>query len=284
MYDQMQETVTVEFAVGIGDGKFSTTAVVPTAQTNLTQILPVLQSLDDSLIAATAAQLSETGRSISCKAGCAACCRHLVALSIFEAEALCAWIRTLPESRQQELARRFHDTLLKLADAGLIDRMVNEDWLTKGDLAGKLALDYFYLGVPCPFLEDELCSIYPSRPLACREHLVTSAPEHCSDPARQQVSPVHLPLRVSQPLNMVSAELEQRGSHGWIPLLFLFAYMERGSRFGEAISGPGLQVLCEFVKRSTRLGCRSLTMVAPANVSAETPYSPVPADGGAECP
>ena len=79
------ETVTVEFSVALGVGKFAATAVVPAGQTNLTQILPVIQSLDDSLIAGITAQLGEAGHQVSCRAGCAACCRQLVALSIFEA-------------------------------------------------------------------------------------------------------------------------------------------------------------------------------------------------------
>jgi Fe-S-cluster containining protein len=280
MHEQIQETLTVE--LGIGDGKFSVTAVVPAGQTNLTQILPVLQSLDDSVIARTATQLSETGQTISCKAGCGACCRHMVSLSLFEAEALCAWIRTLPESRQQELARRFHDAFLKLADAGIIDRMAKKGWLTEGDAAARLILDYLYQRIPCPFLEDERCSIYPIRPLICREHLVTSAPQHCVDPAKLQVAPVYLPLNLSEILNVIGAEVEQGDSPGWIPLIFLFAWMEGGARPGEAISGPGRQVLYEFVKRSTRLGPRSLSMVAAANAPAGGSESLVPTDDRGE--
>jgi Fe-S-cluster containining protein len=243
-----QETVSVEFVVGIGDGKFSATATVPAGQTNLTQILPVLQSLDDSFIAGVAEQLNQAGRTISCKAGCGACCRQMVPLSIFEAEALSAWIRTLPEARQQELAQRFHQALLKLAGAGLIDRMVNEDWLAETESARKLALDYLYQRVACPFLEDESCSIHPIRPLICREYLVTSPAEHCFDPAKLKAVPVGLPLNFSRILNVIGAELEQ-DSRGWIPLVFLFAWMKAGAHPGDAVCGEGQQVLYEFVKR-----------------------------------
>src|ERR1039457_6425980 len=154
MDEQQQETVCVEFAVGIGEGKFTATAVVPAGQTNLTQILPVLQSLDDSLIGGVTTQLAESGLTVSCKAGCGACCRQMVPLSIFEAEALAAWIRTLPQARQQELAERFHQALLKISAAGLIDRMVDETWLADNDTARKLALDYLYARVPCPRLNS----------------------------------------------------------------------------------------------------------------------------------
>jgi Fe-S-cluster containining protein len=248
MDEKPQETVSVDFAVGIGDGKFTATAVVPAGQTNLTQILPVLQSLDDSLIGGVTAQLNRAGLAVSCKAGCGACCRQMVPLSIFEAETLSAWIRTLSESRQEELAGRFDQALLSLAAAGLIDRMVNEDWLAETESARQLALDYFYKRVPCPFLENESCSIYPIRPLICREYLVTSPPQYCADPATLQVAPVQLPLNFSRILNVIGAEVE-RDSRGWIPLVFLFAWMKADAHPGEAVAGAGPQVLYEFVKR-----------------------------------
>ena len=165
-----------------------------------------------------------------------------------EAEALSAWIRTLPEVRQQELASRFHQALLKLAAAGLIDRMVSEDWLAESETHHNLAIDYLYQRIPCPFLEDESCSIYPMRPLVCREYLVSSAPEHCYDPANQPVVPVYLPLNFSRVLNRIGAELEN-DSRGWIPLVFLFAWMKGDAHPGERIAGDGPQVLYEFVKR-----------------------------------
>jgi Fe-S-cluster containining protein len=248
MSEQPQETVSVDFTVGIGDGQIKATAVVPAGQTNLTQILPVIQSLEDSRSEGVATQMAEAGRTISCKAGCGACCRQMVPLSIFEAEALSAWIRTLPEARQQVLAGRFHQALLKLAASGLIDRMVNEDWLAVTASAHKLALEYLYQRIACPFLEDESCSIHPIRPLVCREYLVTSPPEHCYDPANLQVVPVRLPLNLSRVLNTIGAELEQ-SIRCWIPLPFLFAWMKGDAHPGERVAGDGPQVFYEFLRR-----------------------------------
>lgn len=242
------ETITVEFTVGVGDGHFTAKAIVPAGQTNLTQILPVLQALDSSFIDGVTTQLKQHGRTVSCKAGCGACCRQMVPLSIFEAEALAAWIHTLPEAQQQELAQRFHQALLKFAAAGLIDRMVNEDWLAETESARQLALDYLYQRVACPFLEDESCSIHPIRPLICREYLVTSPPEHCFDPATHKAVPVALPLNFSRILNLIGAEVEH-DKRGWIPLVFLFAWMKADAHPGDAVAGEGQEVLYEFVRR-----------------------------------
>ena len=56
-----------------------------------------------------------------------------------------------------------------------------------------------------------------------------------------------LPLYLSRVLGRMGAEIEN-DARGWIPLLFLFAWMKAGAHPGEAISGDGPQVLHEFVR------------------------------------
>ncbi len=245
------ETVRIDFTLAINGEPLAMAAEVPTSPTNLTQLLPVLNSLEDALLAEVVSHVQADGRSISCRAGCGACCRQMVPLSIFEAEALSNWISTLPEDRQQALAARFDQSLRQLAAAGLIDRMVHGDWLADTDSARQLALDYLYQRVPCPFLEDESCSIHPIRPLICREYLVTSDPAHCSDPARLQTEPVLLPFHMSRALSRIGA-LVEGNPRGWIPLLFLFAWRKSGARPGEAVSDIGPKVLYLFVQQLVR--------------------------------
>ncbi|MGA2217497.1 MAG: YkgJ family cysteine cluster protein [Terracidiphilus sp.] len=245
-----QETVTVNFAIGLGDDKLSMSATVPAGQTNLTRILPVIQSLDNSLIDGITSQLAQLGRHVSCKAGCGACCRQLVPISIFEAEALAGWIHTLPETVQQALAQRFHQALQSLAASGVLDRLLNmtkEDWIPESETRQRLAIDYLHQRVPCPFLENESCSIHPIRPLICREYLVTSPAEHCFDPATMKVEGVPIPIHFFVALNRLGAQVE-RESRGWIPLVFLFAWMKAGAHPGEQISGTGPEVLYQFAK------------------------------------
>lgn len=43
-----------------------------------------------------------------------------------------------------------------------------------------LATQKKYIGVKCPFLEDNVCSVYPVRPLTCRLHFnLSNTPEIC---------------------------------------------------------------------------------------------------------
>ena len=79
---------------------------------------------------------------------------------IFEAEALTAWIRTLPDERQHALKARFHAVLTTLANSGLLAR-IDPALMSAGDKSfTRVAVDYLRERVACPFLEDELCSIH----------------------------------------------------------------------------------------------------------------------------
>ncbi len=241
------ETVTVEFSLKVGEGKFGAKVEVPAGRTNVTKLLPIIQSLENAIVGAAAEQLEKAGYPVSCKAGCGACCRQMVPVSIFEAQGLSEWIRSLPIEEQKSLEERFHQALLALKDTGIIERLVHEDWYFDSETAERMAIDYFRVGVPCPFLVDESCSIHPRRPLSCREYLVTSPPERCTDPAKEKVAGVELPFKLSRALYRMGAELEH-DRRGWIPLVFLFAWMKSGAEPGAAFSGTGPEVLREFVK------------------------------------
>ena len=245
------ETQSVEFSIGFGDSTISASAVVPRGQTNITELLPVIYGLDSALVDAVTAQAVADGRTISCKAGCGACCRSLVAISIFEAEALAGWIESLPEAQRLELAGRFDGALRSLATAGIIDRLVDlkpGDPLAEIELNTDLKRDYFYARVACPFLVDESCSIHPIRPLICREHLVVSPAENCYDPALHEVIKLEPPLLLFPVLNEMGARVERDG-RGWIPLVFLFAWMKAGAHPGLLVAGAGPAVLQAFVSR-----------------------------------
>ena len=61
-------------------------------------------------------------------------------------------------------------------------------------------MEYFYENIACPFLEDESCSIHQDRPLGCREYLVTSPAENCSQPTAATIEMVKQPIKAAQTL------------------------------------------------------------------------------------
>ena len=242
-------TVQVNFTLDTGPCRLDASAAVPASETNLTQLLPVLQDLSSSIIGSTVQIVEREGYSISCRAGCGACCRQLIPLSIFEAEFLAGWIRTLPEARQSELTARFDAALIQLRDAGLLARMDPSVRVQGSPEEKTLAIEYLRQRVACPFLENESCSIHPIRPLICREYLVTSPPENCVDPSVYPVVGVPIPLKLSHVLFDLGAQVDP-DSGGWMPLVFLFAWMRmRGGHPGQAVTAPGPELLHEIVKR-----------------------------------
>jgi len=256
-------TVKASFALPVGGGFLNASAALPVGRTNLTEMLPLVQSLENAIIGKITQEAVQSGSPISCRAGCGACCRQLVPVSFFEAEALVNWMATLPPEKQAVLEQRFHQALTRLRDAGVIDKILDQRWVEDEQLTTQLAIDYFHAGAPCPFLENESCSIHPMRPLSCREYLVTSPPALCDDPSRNQVSGVQLPLKLSRVLYSFGQQMEQ-DRRGWIPLVFLLAWGKSGTKPGEFVSGTGEEVLRKFLEQVTAISSQENGRPAPA--------------------
>ena len=158
-------------------------------------LLPALRTTADAFVAYGAELSAMKGRSVSCAKGCGACCRQLVPLAHAEARRIAALLEELPEPRRAEVKERFATALRRVEAAGLLPALDGRERWEPGEATG-VGLEYFRLGIACPFLEDESCSIYEERPIACREYLVTSDPVHCSAPTAESVEPVPLPTRV----------------------------------------------------------------------------------------
>jgi hypothetical protein len=95
-----------------------------------------------------------------------------------------------------------------------------------------MSLAYFTLRVPCPFLEEESCSIHPERPLVCREYLVTSPAELCAGPQQEGVTPLPVPK-----LSPVARRL-QGDADAWFPLALLLAWRRRHTPASIKRTGP----------------------------------------------
>ncbi|WP_447974832.1 YkgJ family cysteine cluster protein [Nitrospira sp. Kam-Ns4a] len=218
-----------EVCVNTPAGRLTSTVEVPSGFVPVSAIVPVLRRVGEQTLALEERQAVAAGASVSCKKGCAACCRMLVPVSAPEAFALHAMVERLPEARRRALRAKVAEARGRLDAAGLLGRLTavaeTDRQLQDEDLES-LNRAYYALRLPCPFLEDEVCSIYEDRPAACRELVVTTPAEWCQDLLHHRVRPLPVAVRVSTALGLLWAELTG-GPARLIPLPVALDWAER---------------------------------------------------------
>ena len=169
------------------------------------RMLPVLQQMSNAVVDSCVRAVEAEGKEISCKAGCGACCRQAVPISEIEAYQIAELVEAMPEPRRAEIKKRFADALARFTEIDWFDGLVDlKDMASAGDpdfspeKFERVINDYIREDVPCPFLEDESCSIHPDRPLVCREYMVTSPAENCISPTDESIEKVPIFMRPSK--------------------------------------------------------------------------------------
>ena len=89
-------------------------------------------------------------RPIACRPGCHFCCYNQIEVTPLEALAVWRFIRSLPPQEQARLIKRVNASAQQRSSR------------TKEDIARSRRR------FPCPFLHQDLCVVYPVRPLLCR--------------------------------------------------------------------------------------------------------------------
>lgn len=206
--------------------RFELTA--PAGVATVQEVLPVLQGLSSFLAERAAEKSQAEGRAVSCRAGCGACCRQLVPISSSEAHALARLVEAMPEPRRGRIRQKFDEALESLNAGGVLERLV----AAREEGRAELGMDYFRLGVACPFLEAESCSIHPDRPLSCREYLVTSPAENCRAPSAETIKLLKLDGDPS------TALLKAEASIGWMALVLALRFDEQAPQASPTRTGP----------------------------------------------
>ena len=244
--DSPNDTVDVEFKLQLEAASMRVVLPVPAGEVSLTGLLPILQHFTSGVAERMVGVAANCGEPVTCGPRCTACCHQLVPISSFEAEFLANWIRSLPVEQQAALAARFRGALLALQEKGVLSRLNPEMFELATEEFRVLGQEYFTAGVACPFLVDQSCTIYPIRPLICREYMVVTPPEYCAEPGHRNARGVVLPVRPSRALIKLSKRVEG-DAQGWLPLVFLLSWMAAGIQPGNAVTGTGPDVLREFV-------------------------------------
>lgn len=150
-------------------------------------LLPLARAISEGITAIVIKRERAEGRNVSCRAGCGACCAQLVPIAPVEAVRLAEVVEAMPERRRRSVKERFENAVRRLEEMGLIDRRAfpEQAALRSPAPTGKTPWEdvsnrYFEARIPCPFLEDGSCGIYPERPMVCREYNVTTPASLCA--------------------------------------------------------------------------------------------------------
>src|SRR5262245_42029107 len=130
----LDDTVTVTVAMDLFGELVQEDIDVPSSPTRPRRMLPVFQSLAETVVERSVSRAVAEGKSVSCRAGCGACCRQLVPISGAESHALRDLIDDMPEPRRSEIRARFADARKKLEEAGLVAKLLDLRWAKPGDL------------------------------------------------------------------------------------------------------------------------------------------------------
>lgn len=233
--------VTGSVELSLAGRRLSLEMKVPAGRTRPSALLPLYRQAADGVVATAIGAAADSGERISCAKGCGACCRQLVPISAIEARRLRTVIQQLPAARRKVVRERFAAARSQLEQAGLLGALT-EPQETSDEQIHALGLAYFAQAIPCPFLEDESCSIHPERPIACREYLVTSPAEHCAQPSPDSISLVKMPATVARAVRQL--EPAQAGRAAWVPLILAPAWADANP--DRSVPRQGTELAAEF--------------------------------------
>jgi Fe-S-cluster containining protein len=218
----MGAMVKIAFDMELGQERIRVSGSVPEAPVPARRMLPFFQQIADQVVGAAVREVEREGKTVSCKAGCGACCRQLVPITRTDARELHALVGALPEPRRTQVRERFAKALESLGEAGLREPVSRMQSLPPAERQA-LALRYLAQRVACPFLEDESCSIHARRPIICREYLVTSPAEHCVAGLPEHLREVPLETQLSAGTAWLESD-EGRGT--LMPLVMALEWAE----------------------------------------------------------
>lgn len=161
-------------------------------------------------------------RTITCEKGCSACCSLYQESTIQECEVIVHYLMH-NEKAYANFLNKYPKWRKSIKEGGDIFKRAEQHWKNFGtassqvrDIAQFLELrkrgsesdelirkDYEKQLIPCPFLDNQLCSIYEVRPYVCAGHAVLTPKEWC-DP----LSPMH--IRIIELQSMPLEIMEER--------------------------------------------------------------------------
>ena len=240
-------------SLGLSGHTGNVTVGIPDRSMSMLELLPILQDFTGTVVQMAEQVAEREGKSISCCAGCDACCSQLVPISPVEARHLEQTVAAMPEPEQSAVRKRFTEAIARLQEAGMLEQL--EDVMDANNVEAterqRIGDDYFQVGLACPFLEEGNCSIYADRPLICREYLVTSPAVHCESPTPETIDMLPLAAKSARALIAMGAERSSKSSQRrWLPLPLALRFAEQIDREDEDRETPAPDLFANFLERA----------------------------------
>lgn len=232
--------VTANIEMQILSRRISLQLTVDSGPTRARALLPIAHGLTQIASDIACSESEANGKPVSCKAGCGACCRQLIPITQTEAHQLLAVVAAMPDTRRIEVERRFVDAVSRLQQADMLEPLRNAERWSRLDPV-EFGDRYFRLGIACPFLEHESCSIHEARPMTCRAFSVTSPAANCRNPGPDNIVPVQHPL--PRPLDAFGRAITGAAEGTpipWVPLALALDYARSVPEQAPEYTGPQL--------------------------------------------
>ena len=234
------------------DGDHEVSARYRTGPTKVMELLPLAREISEGITAIVIEHERSEGRNVSCRAGCGACCAQLVPIAPVEAVRLAEVVEAMPGRRREAVKARFENAVRCLRGIGLVDRRASpgQGALRSPAPTGKTPWEdvshrYFDARIPCPFLEDGSCGVYPERPMVCREYNVTTPASLCAT-LTPDVRDIPRPCRMSEVMKDFTNRLLGRNDFN-IPLTLSLDWA-RAHRDAFEREGDGEELAIELVR------------------------------------
>ena len=209
-------------------------------QARLSDITPLARMLSTKLAIMVLNKLHSNDEFIPCHKGCSACCNYLIPLSVPEAFHLREEVLAMPTEQGRAVSQSFLDTAKIILNEKPKKFDINESAETSCQIQiNELSKWYASLKLACPFLSNNLCTLYKHRPIACREHIVTDSTLLCDDEWSDESQIVQMPISILNCLGQLAAELEQSDIEAvMLPLALPWVQenIERGERTWSAVT------------------------------------------------
>ncbi len=201
---------TLSFELDIAGERLGFGVQIVRGQVRLSDIVPLAHALSDKLCQASLQNLHAECSEVPCRKGCAACCSYLVPLSVPEVFRLREDISALPGEQGRAVLNACLSAAGKILEKRTDSPASGElPGINGAEQASGISQWYAGLNLPCPFLSQDVCISYGHRPIACREHFVTSPAALCLPGGTCEASTVPMPVSVLECLGRLCAELEQ---------------------------------------------------------------------------